>query len=89
VRRRHGKVVDCSGVQATWCPIHGDCSCVQIDAWLTPMTGGPDTMQVGEYEFHTDGCPLHDDLSRHPLEVHDAPIERFELAAFSHESEQT
>lgn len=47
----------CTGLAATWCPIHGDCQC-QVpshlalgDAWL---------------EFSNPTCPLHGQASDHP-----------------------
>lgn len=42
----------CTGLAATWCPIHGDCTCPRRDD--------------GEVEFSgLGGCPLHDVNSQH------------------------
>lgn len=41
---------ECTGVTATWCPIHGDCTCPP----------DPD-----ERYLNDDGCPLHDSASSH------------------------
>jgi len=45
-------VVECSGISASWCPIHGDCTCT-IDEDTFEIT-------MGEPK-----CPLHGDESRH------------------------
>lgn len=42
----------CTGLAATWCPIHGDCTC--------------ERREDGEVEFTgLHGCPLHDVHSPH------------------------
>lgn len=44
--------VTCTGLAATWCPIHGDCSCPRDD--------------IGQIDFSgLDGCLLHDVSSTH------------------------
>lgn len=42
----------CTGIPATWCPVHGDCTCPR--------------REDGEVEFSgLKGCPLHDVSSDH------------------------
>lgn len=41
----------CTGVTATWCPVHGDCTC----------SPGPD----GAPSLDDTTCPLHDPLGPH------------------------
>ena len=45
----------CTGVSASWCPIHGDCSCVE----------GSDNFH------NDDDCPLHSAASNHAEGVHE------------------
>lgn len=44
----------CTGVAATWCPIHGDCRCPR------DKDGG-----YTEDGLNDAGCPLHSDESSH------------------------
>lgn len=41
---------ECTGVSATWCPVHGDCTCPP----------DPDPRYL-----NADRCPLHDSASSH------------------------
>lgn len=41
----------CSGITATWCPVHGDCRC--------PIG------ENGERSLDDAGCPLHSNDSQH------------------------
>jgi hypothetical protein len=41
----------CTGVSASWCPVHGDCSCPRLD--------------TGEREEEAQDCPLHGEKSAH------------------------
>lgn len=45
----------CTGVSASWCPIHGDCSCVE----------------GSENYHNDDNCPLHSGSSNHADGVHE------------------
>lgn len=45
-------VAECTGMAASWCPIHGDCTCEIDEDTLERTTVAP-------------GCPLHGDDSRH------------------------
>lgn len=57
--------IECTGIVAQWCPIHGACSC---DREKDHRHGGG---------FEEDpACPLHGPFSRHPV---DGPF--FEAAA--------
>lgn len=51
--RPHGRRLGCTGFFATWCPIHGDCRCREVeeheDGFLTGYT---------VRESH--GCALHE-----------------------------
>lgn len=47
----------CTGVTATWCPVHGDCTCPP----------DPDPLYL-----NADGCPLHDTASAHPRPTQEA-----------------
>lgn len=49
----HGYAVTCSGVSASWCPIHGDCTCERY-----PDGSFPDGMDSPD-------CPLHGFHSDH------------------------
>lgn len=42
---------ECSGISATWCDIHGDCTCEDLGN--------------GERTLDDNGCPLHDGRSEH------------------------
>ena len=46
-------VEQCTGLTATWCPIHGDCRCPRNE--------------FGDRTFDGSGCPLHAIDSSHPL----------------------
>ncbi len=46
----------CSGLTASWCPVHGDCLCPE----LRGPGAGP-----GERSFTYSGCPLHSPASDH------------------------
>jgi hypothetical protein len=46
-------MLSCTGVTATWCPVHGDCTCP-----VEPQTGDRPALD-------SDGCPLHDTSSAH------------------------
>jgi hypothetical protein len=41
----------CTGVSASWCPVHGDCRCPRLD--------------TGEREEESTTCPLHGEKSTH------------------------
>lgn len=43
----------CTGIAASWCPIHGDCLCPRNE------DGEP------ESDLNYDGCPLHAPSSSH------------------------
>ncbi len=43
----------CTGITATWCPVHGDCTCSLDDSFDPVPT------------LNDDGCPLHDSASAH------------------------
>ena len=45
--------MQCTGVSAGWCPIHGDCTCPEI-----PGSGG-------EIDMNSEDCPLHASSSTH------------------------
>lgn len=42
---------ECTGVAAKWCPIHGDCECIEPDDLEEPV--------------RDDACPLHSPVSTH------------------------
>lgn len=44
--------MDCSGISASWCPVHGDCSC--------PRDVDGDVLALND-----PGCPLHSETSTH------------------------
>lgn len=48
--------VECTGVAAVWCPIHGDCTCRK----RLKASGAS-----GEF-WGRDDCPLHGTASSHP-----------------------
>lgn len=53
----------CTGLTATWCPIHGDCVC--------PC----DELNGGDLPAMDDNrCPLHAPTGSHPLEADGAPL---------------
>lgn len=59
--RRLADVIEsqhCTGVTATWCPVHGDCACPP----------DPDIRYL-----NADGCPLHDSASSHAEAERQAP----------------
>lgn len=45
------RLIDCTGVTASWCPIHGDCTCPG------PFDPPP--------SLDNPGCALHSDRSHH------------------------
>lgn len=50
--REEWERAECTGLTATWCPVHGDCTCTRHED--------------GEVYFGTRGiCPLHADDSTH------------------------
>lgn len=53
VRSREIPVVECTGVSSGWCPIHGDCTCIE----------------GSENYHNDDNCPLHSPSSSHAEEV--------------------
>ena len=63
-----GEVTHCTGVAASWCPIHGTCTCPRDEA-------------AWRVELNDPNCPLHSPESTHaakttrepPPEVEDAP----------------
>ena len=60
----NGKVVDCTGFNAVYCDIHGDCSCELTDDFRVDA-------------FRVDAqCPIHGDFTDHPVTVSDHPIRR-------------
>jgi hypothetical protein len=50
---------ECTGLAATWCPNHGDCSCPP--------------KENGERDLDDPGCPLHSESSDHAERAEDAP----------------
>lgn len=44
---------ECTGIAASWCPIHGDCTC--------PYFGGDRRYNLADVK----GCPLHSTHSTH------------------------
>lgn len=53
-------LLDCTGISATWCPIHGDCACRRNDSGETCDDNDPDILsRCGEK------CPLHSPSSKH------------------------
>jgi hypothetical protein len=47
----------CTGLAATWCPVHGDCACPRADE-LQGHLAGP---------LNAPACPLHGIAAKHPL----------------------
>ena len=47
----------CTGLAATWCPVHGECTC-------PADTSEPDGV-VNRPTFNDDACPLHSFSSNH------------------------
>jgi len=56
----NGKVVDCTGVNAVYCDIHGDCSCEWTD---------DDFLEDAQ-------CSIHGYFTDHPHTVSDHPVRR-------------
>lgn len=54
--------VQCTGVSAAWCPIHGDCTCPEINA-------------DGERDMNDGDCPLHSASSDHAETTEEGPGE--------------
>jgi hypothetical protein len=46
---------ECTGLTASWCPIHGECNCLKYE------DGERD-------EYENTSCPLHGPSSTHPIE---------------------
>lgn len=55
LRRRADEIESriCTGIAASWCPVHGDCTCPRADGG-EPLDG-----------LDANGCPLHDFASSH------------------------
>ncbi len=47
-------MIQCTGIAAVWCPIHGNCSCPYLDE------------RTGERDMNDPGCALHGKESTHP-----------------------
>jgi hypothetical protein len=64
---------DCTGIAATWCPLHGDCSCPREEDGSPVMFHGP--FGHGSQVVHDDDCPLHGTGSLHATTVHGGMLE--------------
>lgn len=53
-----GKPAACTGISASWCPVHGDCKCPR-------HTDGAMEGEVNEGQMGADQCPLHSPESPH------------------------
>lgn len=51
----------CTGLTASWCPVHGDCCCVREDRW------DGTTLALGS--MADPACPLHSPDSLHAVAV--------------------
>lgn len=49
---------ECTGIAATWCPVHGDCKCPAAEN--------------GERDLDSEDCPLHCSRSTHGENAEDA-----------------
>lgn len=66
---------ECTGVAASWCPIHGDCTCPRNDdgeiEWhyerglvaIGPIVAMSNTAR--SVVHYADDCPLHSEASNH------------------------
>lgn len=50
---------ECTGLTASWCPEHGDCTCPR------KPDGEPIPAEEGGFDLSAPGCPLHDPESAH------------------------
>lgn len=60
--RRRADLIEsrmCTGLAASWCPVHGDCTCPRRE------DGEPIPADEGGYDLAAPGCPLHDEASSH------------------------
>jgi hypothetical protein len=55
--------LECTGIAAGWCPIHGDCIC-PIDEH-----GDHITMDGESFGMDNPACPLHGDSTNHGEDV--------------------
>lgn len=60
--RRRADLIEsqqCTGLTASWCPIHGDCLCPRDEG------GEHVDRYTGEPAMHDEDCPLHAPSSSH------------------------
>lgn len=57
-----GRMIECTGVSARWCPLCGDCNCPELN------DGG------GWASLDSPDCPLHAPESRHAEDADDGPM---------------
>lgn len=65
----------CTGIAASWCPVHGDCTCPRTEGgeieWhyesgLVSFAGHPAWSETAQTVIHYDKrCPLHGEDSEH------------------------
>jgi hypothetical protein len=55
-----------SGLSATFCSLHGDCTC--------PRYIGASAPESGDWDIEDPNCPLHSESSDHPRESPAAPF---------------
>ncbi len=53
-------MIECTGISAGWCPIHGDCKCP-----IDPETGETMSDDGQELARNSEKCPLHAPWSNH------------------------
>ncbi len=54
-----GRLIECTGISASWCPIHGDCACPRNSSGETISDDGED------FAKNSERCPLHAPWSDH------------------------
>lgn len=64
---RQAAMTACTGLTASWCPLHGDCACPRHGDADNPMTSEVMRGEVIEGRMDDDLCPLHAYSSEHPL----------------------
>lgn len=55
------RVTGCTGMAATWCPIHGDCTCPWVKGDEPSDGFDPDAVR----DLNSETCPLHSSASTH------------------------
>lgn len=59
----------CSGLAASWCPIHGDCKCLREESGQAPSLDGRDCPLHGPASDHNERAEDNQGMSAHEAEL--------------------